>query len=263
VCGNFAVHARTTVTFDGVLNTIKCGNVGVFPGTSIAGNPEFDGGEVVSDSDGFAASVLVAHTDAMAVHVEEIAMDIVNGGETSVQVDGESALAIEIGDLTFTSGIYRSSGAINIAYGTVVTLDGENYPNPEFLFIAGSCTLIIAAGTYFILKRGAKAENVLWALGTAATLGANSTLEGSSLAVTAVTFGSQSELHVCALAQSAVNFESEASVTVAHYSRVRVGNWSIKMQEVKEKKTCEIPPCHLKEKTNRPPVSYWPIKQNN
>jgi hypothetical protein len=88
-------------------------------------------------------------------------------------------------------------------------------PNPEFLFIAGS-TLITAADTYFILKRGAKAENVLWALGTAATLGANSTLDGSILAGTAVTFGSQSELHGCALAQSAVTFESEGSVRVAH-----------------------------------------------
>jgi hypothetical protein len=88
-------------------------------------------------------------------------------------------------------------------------------PNPEFLFIAGS-TLITAADTYFILTRGAKAENVLWALGTAATLGANSTLDGSILAGTAVTFGSQSELHGCALAQSAVTFESEGSVRVAH-----------------------------------------------
>jgi hypothetical protein len=68
-----------------------------------------------------------------------------------------------------------------IAYGTVVTLDGDNDPNPEFLFIAGS-TLATAAHTNFILKNGAKEKNVLWALSTAATLGARSVVEGSILA---------------------------------------------------------------------------------
>jgi hypothetical protein len=54
-------------------------------------------------------------------------------------------------------------------------LVGDNDPNPEFLFIAGS-TLVTAADTNFILKNGAKAENVLWALG------ARSVVEGSILA---------------------------------------------------------------------------------
>jgi hypothetical protein len=71
----------------------------------------------------------------------------------------------------------------------VVTLDGDNQPNPEFLFIAGS-TLVTAADTYFNLINGAKAENVLWALGSAATLGASSVVEGSILAGTAITLHS-------------------------------------------------------------------------
>ncbi len=65
-----------------------------------------------------------------------------------------------------------------------------------------------------LLINGAQAKNVLWALGTAATLGANSVLEGSILAGTAITFGTKSVLHGCALAQSAVTFESEGSVDV-------------------------------------------------
>jgi hypothetical protein len=110
---------------------------------------------------------------------------------------------IEIGGLTFTPGTHRSDSAINFAYGTVVTLDGRNETNPVFLFIAGS-TLVTAADTYFILKNGAKAENVRWALGTAATLGANSVIEGSILAGTSITFGTKSKLYGCALAQAAV-----------------------------------------------------------
>ena len=95
----------------------------------------------------------------------------------------------------------------------MVTLDGQNEPNPEFLFIARR-TLVTAADTYFILKNGAKAENVFWALGTAATIGANSVVEGSILAGTTITFGTQSKLHGCALAQSAVTFESEGYINL-------------------------------------------------
>jgi hypothetical protein len=180
------------------MSTIEGGDVGVSPGTSITGSYAFDGGEVVLDSADFAASAMAAHAAAMAV-----------------RVDGEP-MAIEIGGLTFTPGTYRSGSAINFAHGTVVTLDGENQANPVFLFQAGS-TLVTAADTYFNLINGAKAENVLWALGTAATLGARSIVEGSILAGTAITFGTNSELRGCALAQSAVTFESGGSVVVNHY----------------------------------------------
>jgi hypothetical protein len=83
---------------------------------------------------------------------EEIAMDTESGDETSVQVDGTSAMDTDIGGKTFTPGTYRSGGGINFAC--------ENKTSPDFLFIAGS-TLVIAADTYFILKNAAKAENVL------------------------------------------------------------------------------------------------------
>jgi hypothetical protein len=178
------------------------GDVGVSPGTSITGSYTFheegpNTGQVVLDSAEFADSVLVAHAEAM------------------MQEPSES-MDIEIGGHTFTPGTYRSGSAINFAYGTVVTLDGQNQANPVFLFQAGS-TLVTAADTYFILKNGAKAENIYWALGTAATLGANSVLEGSILAGTAITFGTESELHGCALAQSAVTFESEGFIEPNHY----------------------------------------------
>jgi hypothetical protein len=189
--------------------------VGVSPGTSITGSFAFDNsgnatgafqfdiGEVVSDSVSFAAHVLDAHTEAMQ--------------EPSGPMD------IEMGGEIFTPGTYRSESAINFAYGTVVTLDGLNEPNPVFRFIAGT-TLVTAADTYFNLVNGAKAENVLWVLGTAATLGANSVLEGSILAGTAITFGTQSKLNGCALAQSAVTFESEGSVELGHYEADGPGN---------------------------------------
>jgi hypothetical protein len=80
-----------------------------------------------------------------------------------------------------------------------------------FVFQAGT-TLVTAADTHFILKNGAQAENVLWVIGSAATLGARSVVEGSITAGTSITFGAKSELHGCALAQAAITFESEGAV---------------------------------------------------
>jgi len=177
--------------------------VGVGPGTSITGAYMFDVGGIRGEPAEFAESVVAAHEQAM----EEAA----------------TLMEIEMGDLTFLPGTYRSGSAINFAFGTVVTLDGNHEAHPVFLFQAVS-TLVTAADTYFILKNGAKAENVLWALGTAATLGANSTVEGSILAGTAITFGTKSVLHGCALAQSAVTFESEGSVQLNHYIADGPGN---------------------------------------
>jgi hypothetical protein len=83
----------------------------------------------------------------------------------------------EIGGEVFGPGTYRFGSAINVAFGTSVTLDGDGM----FLFQAGS-TFVTAADTSFILTGGAKVENIIWALGTAATLGARSVVEGSILA---------------------------------------------------------------------------------
>ena len=66
--------------------------------------------------------------------------------------------------------------SINFDVSQPVTLDGLNDEDATFLFIAGS-TLVTAANSYFILINGAKAENVIWAVGSGATLGVHSILK--------------------------------------------------------------------------------------
>jgi hypothetical protein len=158
--------------------------VRVSPGTAMTGNPQFEDGRVVTDSVDFVAAVLAAHATVMQEESMGPIMDI------------------EIGGKTFTPGTYHSDSAINFAYGTVVTLDGKNLASPGSLFQAKST--------------GAKAENVLWVIGTAGTLGANSTVEGSILTGAAITFGTESVLHGCALALFTITFESEGSDEVTH-----------------------------------------------
>jgi hypothetical protein len=192
VCQDFAVHARSSITFAGVASTIQGGGVSLYPGTSITGVVE--GAMATRDeSKMFAAYVLDEHAAAMKVRPYE------------------KDMGIEMGGVTFTPGLYRTVGAINLAHGTVVTLDGQGDKNAVFIFRAGT-TLTTAADTTFELVGDASAENVLWVLGTGATLGANSVLEGSIMAGTAITFGIKSEVHGCALAKTSVTFESEGYV---------------------------------------------------
>jgi hypothetical protein len=197
-CQNFAVHARTTVTFSADGDMIDGGLVGVSPGTSITGSAAGtfqNGGGISTNSTAFAFDVAFAQSAAIAHRVDSVYI----------------GMAIGLGGKTFTPGTYRSGSSMTLALGTFVTLDGQNDSNSKFVFQAGT-TLITAANTYVNLIRGAKAENVLWALGSAATLGTDSIIEGSILAGTSITFGEHSEVHGCALAQAAITFPLAASV---------------------------------------------------
>jgi hypothetical protein len=198
VCLDFAVHAGTAVTFSGVVSTIQGGVVGVSPGTSITG--AFGDGETANPEESavFAARLLVEHSEAIKVRSHEMDMAIEIGGIN------------EIGGVRFKAGTYRTVGAINFAAGKV-TLDGQGDENSIFIFIAGT-TLTTAAVTTFELVGGARAENVLWVLGTGATIGIDSTLVGSIMAGTGITFGQRSTLQGCALAQTFVSFAGDGSV---------------------------------------------------
>jgi hypothetical protein len=192
VCNNFAVHARTTISFGGEKSSIV-GDIGVSPGTSITGDYAIAPGGQVREADTEAASGFFdAFTAAMVQRSDETYWGVA---------------AVEMGGKTFTPGTYRAGSTIAIT--TPVTLDGEG----SYLFQAGT-TLDTAANTYFILKNGAKAENIIWAIGSAVTLGADSTLEGSILAGTAITFGTKTEVRGCAIAQSTVVFGSRGYVNV-------------------------------------------------
>jgi hypothetical protein len=192
VCQDYAIHARTTVTFAGTVTTIRNGNVGLFPGTSITGVPNYvNGGPIYAPSTAFAGLVSLNHAAYMLARP-----DGVNISNTT-----------EIGGSIFTPGTYRSD--TNIAISSVVTLDGLNEANPTFLFQAGTA-LTSLANVYFILINGAKPQNIFWALGGLASLAANTTLPGSILAGAHIALAEGSELLGCALAQTAVTFSGGA-----------------------------------------------------
>ena len=82
-----------------------------------------------------------------------------------------------------------------------LTLDAQGDPNAIFIFQAAS-TLITASASNVVLVNGAQASNVFWVVGSSATLGTYSALQGSILALTSITVTTGATLNGRALARN-------------------------------------------------------------
>jgi hypothetical protein len=89
-------------------------------------------------------------------------------------------LAGNIGGLTLTPGLYKSSGSLEISSGDL-TFDAKGNANAVFIVQIAS-TLITTSGRQIILSGGAKASNIFWQVGTSATLGTTSVFKGTIMA---------------------------------------------------------------------------------
>ncbi len=96
-------------------------------------------------------------------------------------------IATELANQTLTAGVYRSASGTLAMTGTLV-LDGANKPTGVWIFQAASA--LVTGGTGNVrLIRGANACDVFYQVGSAATLGAGSTLTGAILAHDTISVG--------------------------------------------------------------------------
>ena len=98
-----------------------------------------------------------------------------------------TVLATELAGRTLTAGVYNSASGTFGMSGTLV-LDGQNDPGSVFIFQTAS-TLITGSAANVSLINGAQACNVFWQVGSAATLGAGSTLQGTVMAHDNISLG--------------------------------------------------------------------------
>ena len=166
---NFAVLAGTTITNTGA--TTVSGNVGVSPGTAVTGFPP---GQIVNGAIHGGDPAAVAAQADLAVAYNNAAAQPVT-----------ASAGPDLGGLTLTPGVYNSPGG-TFGNSATLTLDAQGDPNAVFIFQAVT-TLITGALSNMQLVNGARASNVFWVVGSSATLGANSTLQGNILAFTSVT----------------------------------------------------------------------------
>jgi hypothetical protein len=98
---------------------------------------------------------------------------------------GAILVAGNLGGQTLTPGLYESTSSLEISSGDL-TLDAQGDPNAVFIFQMAS-TLTTTVGRQVLLSGGAKAANVVWQVGSSATLGTGSVFKGNILALASIT----------------------------------------------------------------------------
>jgi hypothetical protein len=191
--GLFSVLAGSTVTNTGPSDVT--GDLGVSPGTAVTG---FLPGKVVGTE--YLADTAAAQAEAdLTLAYDDAA------GRTLCPV----SLAGNLGGLTLTPGLYKSTSSLEISSGDL-TLDAKGDAGAVFIFQMAS-TLVTTVGRQVILQGGATASHVFWQVGSSATLGTYSTFYGTIMANQAVSLGTGATLDGRALARvAAVTLESNA-----------------------------------------------------
>jgi hypothetical protein len=165
---DFAVLAGSTITNTGP--TVITGDLGLSPGTSVTGFPPgtVNGTQHIADAVAEQAKrdLVTAYTDAQKQ-------------PATADLTGQ-----DLGGKTLTPGVYRFASSAELT-GTL-TLDGQNDPNAVFIFQMGS-TLTTATGARVVLANGALASGVFWQVGSSATIGTGTSLQGNLMALASIT----------------------------------------------------------------------------
>jgi hypothetical protein len=110
-------------------------------------------------------------------------------------------IAGNIGGQTLYPGLYKSTGTLEISAGDL-TLDGGGHDDAVWIFqIASSFNM--TSGRQVHLTNGANAANIFWQVGTAASFGTTTVMQGTIMAGTQVTMATLGTLNGRAMALTA------------------------------------------------------------
>ena len=177
--GSFAVLAGSGITNTGA-TTIK-GDVGSSPTPAETGFAACPAADCVTLTG--ANHTSPTPNDAVTVKAKIDLTTAYNyaAGQSSTKV------ATELANQRLVAGVYSSASGTFQMTGTLV-LDGQNKTNGVWIFQTAS-TLITGGTGNVSLIRGAQACDVFYQVGSAATLGAGSTLKGTILAHDTISLG--------------------------------------------------------------------------
>ncbi|MEX0680504.1 MAG: ice-binding family protein [Balneolales bacterium] len=120
-------------------------------------------------------------------------------------------VAGNLGGLTLTPGLYKSTGSLEISSGDL-TFDANGNANAVFIIQIAS-TLTTGSDRKIILSGGAKAANIFWQVGTSASLGTTSVFKGNIMADQAITLATGASVEGRLLARiAAVTLEGNTIV---------------------------------------------------
>jgi hypothetical protein len=194
---DFAVLGGSTVTNTGP--SIVTGDLGVSPGTAVTGFPP---GTVAGGAEHSADAVaLEAQSDAGIAY-----------GKLAGQPCDRDLTGTNLGGLTLTPGVYCFSSSAALT-GTL-TLNAQGNDDAVWVFQIGT-SLTTASNSSVTLIGGAQQCKIFWQVGSSATLGTDSRLAGSILALASITLTTDANLSGRALAQSGAVTMDSNSVALA------------------------------------------------
>jgi hypothetical protein len=165
-----AVLAGSTITNTGATNVT--GDIGLSPGSSIGGFPPgiLNGSQHINN-----ATASQAKLDLTAAY-NDLA------GRTSADI---VTLSGNIGGLTLTPGLYKSTSSLAISSGDL-TFDAKG--NADAIFIIQiATTLTTTSARKVILSGGALASHIFWQVGSSATFGTTTVFKGTVMAMQSIT----------------------------------------------------------------------------
>ena len=182
---NLAILAGSAITNTGATNIT--GDMGLSPGTSIGGFPPgiLNGTQHIND-----ATANQAKLDLTAAYNDA-------AGRTSTDI---VTLSGNIGGLTLTPGLYKSTSSLAISSGDL-TFDAKGNPDAVFIIQIAS-SLTTTSGRKVILSGGALAANIFWQVGSSATFGTTSVFKGTVMAMQSITFNTGATLEGKGLART-------------------------------------------------------------
>jgi len=191
-----AILAGSGVTNTG--STVVTGDIGLSPGTSIGGFPPGLLNGTIHINDAIANQAKLDLTAAYNDAAGRVATDMVT-------------LSGNIGGLTLTPGLYKSTSSLAISSGDL-TFDAKGDANAVFIIQIASA-LTVTSGRQVILSGGAQASNIFWQVSSSATFGTTSVFKGTVIAMESISFSTGATLDGKAQARTgAVTLEGNTIV---------------------------------------------------